>query len=290
MICCDNTDIIIVISDAIHLRRVRKDMLKLPSTGVNEKLSYLFEGQGSNYQMHGIYNSASGHRRTYTMETTMPQIPRSVVVGEEVGETEEMEEESGNGSVLDNTPKEVMGKEISSRLRSKLADNNDMSGPVGGVGSKSKPRKRGAVAATNVTTNTLMAQEAADSTVSGSAMLQLGDNDRRRGKADKQEMKKKWTSIHNQATSLCSATKSVYGGTSRPTYSALLELLEDSYDSMPMPSDMVLDDAVYRNLKESMLELIEVSVAIMICVCNIVFNTKMYLLFKIALINIILFT
>ena len=45
-------------------------MQKLPSTGVNEKLHYLFDKPAS--EMYGYYSSSPSHRRTYVMETTLP--------------------------------------------------------------------------------------------------------------------------------------------------------------------------------------------------------------------------
>jgi hypothetical protein len=175
------------------------------------------------------------------METTMPHIPRSIVSADD--DEEDIDEDIVHGSFKDES---VQEKEISSRLRSKLPENTS-------AGGKGRCRKKGA------SNGPPAVQEPIEPVAVVAPAISSASTDRHRGKADKQEMKKKWMGLYTQATGLYNGTKSSYGGTSRPTYGALLQLLQDAYEALPMPSDMLLDEPVYKSLKEAMLELIEVS-------------------------------
>ena len=215
------------------MRRVRRDLQKLPSTSVNEKLNYLFDPNKTEYLMHGFFHSAHSHRRHYNMETTTAHVPRSIIT--EGDDIEDFVDDADG--IMSGEVKRYEEAEISSRLRSKPA----VATPAASSGSR---LKAGALAA-----------------VDASAILPA-DMDRKRGKANMQEMKKKWTSIQKSALALNQSTKGAYGGTSRPSYDSLQKLLLEAYEARPMPSDMVLDEAVYKSLRENMLELIEVIYAL----------------------------
>lgn len=188
--------------------------------------------------MHGFFHSAHSHRRQYNMETTTAHVPRSIIT--EGDDIEDFVDDADG--VMSDEVNRYEEAEISSRLRSKPAVAS--ASATTATASSGSRLKAGALAA-----------------VDASAILPA-DMDRKRGKANMQEMKKKWTSIQKSALAMNQSTKGAYGGTSRPSYDSLQKLLLEAYEARPMPSDMVLDEAVYKSLRENMLELIEVIYAL----------------------------
>ena len=218
-----------VFVDVIHARRIRQHLAKIPSASIQQRLETVFMSPGASW-MHGTYSNYNGSGEFFN-DTSDDE---GLLFLPDFGPSDD---EGGNimHPCSNNGPTNVHKYEVN------VIKRTDES--TSGVLSKrfdiskcplSPARTNGA----------------------GSS---LGNEKPQRDRAftDKNMMKKRWSQIGKNISTLVSSINSSYGGASRCSLDTVHEYLSSALSALPMPSDIVLGMDLYESLNNDIPKVVD---------------------------------